>query len=264
MKTIVYQGIEGSFSHLTAKRTFGTSCRILGLPTFREAFEAVERGDADLALLPIENTLAGTIYETLDLLAQGTLKIVGVTNTRVEHSLLGIPGGSIQTIKKVLSHPKALAQCTRFIAEHPAMEAISHYDTAGSALDIAKAQDPSCAAIANSAAAQIYGLEVLARGIQDHAENFTRFFLISREAVIGKKCSLCFTLEHRSGSLAAVLAFFAEHDVNLTYIVSRPIVEKPFEYMFYVDLETQNAAFIDELRNKTNSLKVLGTYNVIP
>jgi prephenate dehydratase len=146
------------------------------------------------------------------------------------------------------------------MAEHPAMRAMAHYDTAGAALDVAQAQDPSCAAIANSAAAQIYGLEVLAQGIQDHAANFTRFLLIARDAVVGRKCALCFTLEHRPGSLAAVLAFFAEHDINLTYIVSRPIIGKPFEYMFYVDLETHNATLIDDLQKKTLSLKVLGTF----
>lgn len=263
MKKIVYQGIEGSFSHITAQRLYGNDCKLIGLPTFKEAFEAVEKGDADLALFPIENTLAGTIYETLDLLSQKNLKIVGVTNTLVEHSLLGLPGTSIESIRKVFSHPKALAQTAEFIAKRPAMQAIAHYDTAGAALDVAKSKDPSSAAIANHAAAAIYGLQVLAQGIQDHVENFTRFFLIAKEAVSGKKCSLCFTLEHRPGSLASVLNFLADHQIDLTYIVSRPLLGRPFEYLFYVDLEAQNTSFIGELEKRTNSLKILGTYDEI-
>jgi prephenate dehydratase len=263
MKTIVYQGIEGSFSHFTAKSLFNASCHTLGFASFREAYEAVEKGEADFALLPIENTLAGTIYETLDLICQGTLTVVGEVNTRIEHSLLGIPGASIEGIRKVLSHPKALAQCTQFIAKHPNMQSVSHYDTAGAALDVAKAQDSSLAAIANCANAQIYGLEVLALGIQDHPENWTRFFLLSREAVAGEKCSVCFTLEHKPGSLAEVLAFCAKRAVNLTYIVSRPLLGKPFEYMFYIDFEGNDISFLEEMKNKTKYLKVLGHYHVV-
>jgi prephenate dehydratase len=263
MKIITYQGVKGSFSYLTALRLFGESCEFKGFPTFKEAFEAVENGAANLALLPIENTLAGTIYETLDLLNEGCLKIIGVTNTRIEHSLIGLPDANLSGIYKVLSHPKALAQCTRFLSEHPHMKAVSHYDTAGSAKDVASGKDPMVAAIAHSIVADIYGLKVLVEGIEDHKENYTRFFLLSKEESKGKKCSLCFTLEHREGSLAEMLATLARYGVNLTYIVSRPLIGKPFEYMFYVDLETPDPHIVETIGKKVNSLKVLGHYNVI-
>lgn len=178
MKTVVYQGIEGSFSHITAKRVFGISAALKGLPTFREVYEAVEKGEADMGLLPIENTLAGTITETIDLISQGDLQIVGETRTLVEHSLLALASANI---RKVLSHPKALAQCTRLFKENPSWEAVPHYDTAGAAADVAKLGDPTIAAIANRAAAEIYGLNVMKEGIQDHDENYTRFYLISKK-----------------------------------------------------------------------------------
>ncbi|MBS0625901.1 MAG: bifunctional chorismate mutase/prephenate dehydratase [Verrucomicrobia bacterium] len=252
MNRIAYQGIEGSFSHLTAKRF---SSQLLGLPTFQAVYEAVEKGEADFALMPIENTLAGTIYETIDLLNQGDLKIVGMTQTKIEHSLMALPGAEPQRVK---SHPKALMQCTRFLAENPHLEAISYFDTAGAAANL---KDLSTAAIAHSSAAKIYGLEILAQNIQDHEENYTRFFLIGKRAVEGKKASLCFTLDHRPGSLADVLTHLA--GANLTYIVSRPIIGKPFEYMFYVDLESIDGAALEELQKKTNSLKVFGKYDVL-
>lgn len=256
MKKVVYQGIEGSFSHQTTVRLGYES---QGLPSFREVYEAVEKGEADLGLLPIENTLAGTIYETIDLLSEGSLHIVGEVDTRVEHSLLAL--SSLSEIRKVLSHPKALAQTKRFFEAHPWMEAVAHYDTAGAAADVAKSGDPTLAAIAHCTAADIYGLQVLAEGIQDHAENYTRFFLISKTPTTGKKGSLCFTLEHRAGSLAELLEVLARHGINLTYIVSRPLIGKPFEYLFYIDLEMTGPIPIDIL--KTQTLKFLGTYETV-
>jgi prephenate dehydratase len=263
MKRVVYQGIEGSFSHLTALRLFGPSCQIKGLPSFREVFDTVENGDADVALMPIENTLAGTIYETIDYLSQGSLQIVGMTQTRIVHSLLGIRGSSCARVHKVLSHPKALAQCTRFFSDHSWMRSCPHYDTAGAAADVAAAQDSTQAAIAHSSAAAIYGLDALLQGIEDHRENYTRFFLLSKQPAAGKRCSLCFMLDHRPGSLAEVLSIFAKHQINLTYIVSRPLIGQPFEYLFYADLENAPSIPIEELREKTRSVQILGHYDVI-
>lgn len=264
MKTIAYQGTEGSFSHMTAERILGATCNTKGFPTFREVFEAVEKGEVDLALMPIENTLAGTIYETLDLMSQGNLQIIGAAQTQIRHSLLALPGASVQNIRKVLSHPKALAQCVGLFQKNPLLEAVSHYDTAGAAADVAKGKDPACAAIAHRGAAEIYGLQVLQDEIQDHQENYTRFFLLSKEGKNeGKKWSLCFTLEHKPGSLAEALSLFAEKNVNLTYIVSRPILGRPFEYLFYVDLESSDRSFIDDLSKKTHTLKILGNYDAL-
>jgi prephenate dehydratase len=253
---IVYQGTKGSFSWLTAQRLF-PNAEIRGMTTFREAFEAVEKGEAEFALLPIENTLAGTIYETLDLLNAGSLQIIGEAKTTIEHNLLGLAGADQLT--QVLSHPKALAQCTKFFQEHPLIESVPYFDTAGAAEEVARRNDPACAAIASSAAAEMYGLEVLKPNIHDNAENYTRFFLLSKKPAEGKKSSLCFTLDHRAGSLAEVLSWLASHNVNLTYLVSRPLIGKPFEYLFYVELESTFP--VEELRKRTNSLKVLGTYD---
>ncbi|MBX7065934.1 MAG: hypothetical protein K1X28_01765 [Parachlamydiales bacterium] len=224
---IVYQGAPLSYSHKALEKIDGEKA---GLATFRDVYEAVSSGKADLGLLPIENALIGTIYETIDLLAEGDLKIVGELTTKVDHCLMALSGAKIQ---KVISHPKALEQCTNFIKEHPEWEIVPYYDTAGAA--IAASKDPSLAALAPEGAAQEYGLEIVQKNMQDHEQNYTRFFLISKTAAEGRKKTLCFTLEHKPGSLAAMLAKFAES--NLTHIVSRPILGKPFEYLFYVDLE---------------------------
>ncbi len=249
MKT-AYQGIEGSFSHRALSKISGEK---IGLSSFKAVYEAVENGEADQGLLPIENTLAGTIYETIDLLYQGELKIIGELHTKVEHSLLALPGAKIT---KVLSHPKALAQCSQLFKDHPSWTAVPHYDTAGAAADIAKWGDLTCAAIANDSAASTYGLQVVAKGVQDHDENYTRFYLISKKETEGRKGSLCFTLDHTPGKLAEVLSLFAKAGMNLTYIVSRPILGRPFEYLFYVDL-----AFAHQ--TPTIKGKLLGTYEII-
>jgi prephenate dehydratase len=265
MNIVAYQGTKGSFSYLTAMRLFGESNTLQGFSTFEEAFHAVEKGEAALALLPIENTLAGTIYETLDLLSQGSLKVIGETKTRIEHSLLGSIGSRLSEIHTVYSHPKALAQCQRFLAKHPHMKGMAYYDTAGAAADIAKMGDTSIAAIAHAYNAEIYPLEVLAQGIEDHAQNFTRFFILSKEAKEGTRCSICFMLKHTVGALAEVLSELARCHVNVTYIVSRPLIGKPFEYMFYMDLEaSQKASFIEKIKDKTHSLKILGWYHELP
>lgn len=264
MKRIAYQGINGSFSHLTVQRLFGIECVFMGFQTFREAFEAVEQCTADLALLPIENTLAGTIYETLDLLNEGELYIVGETKTKIEHSLLAIAGSSIDSIRTVRSHPKALAQCSRMLRKRSAIEPIPHFDTAGAAADVAKEKNISSAVIAHIGAASIYGLEVLEENIHDHEENYTRFFLLSKKpAPQGTKCSVCFALPHRAGSLVDVLSLFAQQNLNMTSIVSRPFIGKPFEYLFHIDFDNPLGPFLETLKQKTIHFKCLGIYDDI-
>ncbi|MBU6446696.1 MAG: prephenate dehydratase, partial [Verrucomicrobia bacterium] len=228
---IAYQGIQGAYSHKALEQIEGEK---VGLPTFHDVYEAVSSGKVDLGLLPIENSLIGTIYETIDLLAGGDLKIVGEIIIKIDHCLLALPGAKIQ---KVLSHPKALAQCTRFFKAHPEWEIVPHYDTAGAAHDIAMSGDRTVGAIASEAAAKEYGLEIIQRNVQDHEQNYTRFFLISKTGTSGNKGSLCFTLDHAPGKLVEMLDQFAKAGMNLTHIVSRPIPGKPFEYLFYVDLE---------------------------
>lgn len=171
---IAYQGIKGSYSYQAIAHLKGEP---VGLPTFREVYQAVERGDADLGLLPIENALTGTIHETLDLLNEGKLKIVGEISIPIEHCLMALPGAHIQTI---LSHPQALAQCKKLFDQHPEWEVVPHYDTAGAALTVAQSGNFTLGAIASYSAAISYDLEILEIGVQDRAENYTRFFFIAK------------------------------------------------------------------------------------
>ena len=258
---IAYQGIEGAFSYITAKKKFGKKALFQGFPTFKEAFEAVEKGVVEVAVLPIENTLAGTIYETIDLLNQGTLHIIGTITTRVELSLLALPHASLKEIKKILSHEKALEQCSSFFTENPQIQAVPWYNTAGAAADVAKGGDREVAALAHAEVAEIYGLKVLAEGVQNHKENFTRFLLVSKKESQGPLAALCFILPHRPGSLAEVLTLLASEGMNLTYIVSRPLIGKPFEYVFYVELEHFNPAILKAVSQKVEFLKVLGSFS---
>lgn len=248
---IGYQGTKGSYSHRALTFMEGEK---IGKNTFRDVYLAVENGDIDLGLLPIENALAGTIYESIDLLAAGDLKIVGEIIIKVDHCLMALGKGEI---KKVLSHPKALAQCKKLFEQHPEWEAIPHYDTAGAAEDVAKSRDFSLGAIASESAAEEYGLEIILTNVQDHNENYTRFFLISKTETYGNKGSICFTLDHKPGKLAEVLTSFGENGINLTHIVSRPIPGKPFEYLFYADLVNLRGGL------ENMNVKLLGTYETI-
>ena len=257
---VAYQGVKGAFSYLTAKRLFGASCQLKGYPTFKETFESVEKGESEVALLPIENSLAGTIYETIDLLSEGHLHIIGETTTAVDLSLLAPPGATLSTILRVFSHEKALMQCSHFFKNHPKIEAVSYYNTAGAAADVAKEKDITTAAIAHEDVAKIYGLETILKGIQDHKENYTRFLLLSQTPSTGQRKALLLKLPHRKGSLAEVLTLLATEGANLTYIVSRPIMGRPFEYLFYVELETITELSFEALGEKTDSLKVLGSF----
>lgn len=261
MKTIVYQGLEGSFSYITAKRLFGSSVELVGLPSFREVYEKVLNGNADIALLPIENTLAGTVYETIDLICKGALHIIGVTKTQIQQSLLALPGSSLQKIRKALSHTKALEQCDEFFVKHPWIEKIPYYDTAGAAAAVAKNKDDNVAAIAHRETGAIYGLNVLEQGIEDHAENFTRFLLLSKEKSRGNRHSVCFAVEHRPGSLKDLLIEFTEQKANITYIVSRPMYGKPFEYLFYIEFEAPGSINWEKLNKKALFFQNLGSYD---
>jgi len=270
---IAYQGVEGSYSHLAAQRRYAGregGALLAGHDTFRGAAEAVLSGAADLALLPIENTTAGSINETYDLLASTGLHITGEVVAAIEHCLLALPGVSLDELRVVISHPQALAQCRDFFARHPHLAARQEIDTAGSALHVASANDRTLGAIASAAAARRYGLAVLAQGIQSAAGNATRFVEISpRPAPVPEgapaKTSLLLALADRAGALGEILMRFAARNLSLTKIESRPIPEAPFTYRFYIDVlgHAASAPFVaalDELRPLTTELRVLGTY----
>jgi chorismate mutase/prephenate dehydratase len=270
---IAYQGVEGSFSHLAAQRRYAGrpgGALLSGHDTFRGAAEAVTSGAADLALLPIENTTAGSINETYDLLAGGALHITGEVVSAIEHCLLALHGVPIADLRTVISHPQALAQCHELFARHPHLTARADLDTAGAARRVAEANDRSLAAIASSAAAQRYGLAVVARGIQSATGNATRFVEVALRPApvpdgVAAKTSLMFALTDRTGVLGDTLSRLAARNLSLTKLESRPIPEAPFTYRFYADVLGHAAsepfqAALDDIRPLTTDLRVLGTY----
>lgn len=243
---IAYQGIEGSYSHLTAQRRYGDrsgGVLLAGCETFAAAARRVRSGEADYALLPIENTTAGSINETYDLLAEGGLVIVGEALSRVEHCLMGIAGATLEGIRTVYSHPQALAQCRPFLEETLAYARPEPFaDTAGAARLVRERQDPALAAIASAEAARFYGLAILSSGIHAEPSNTTRFVEVARasEACPADrpvKSSLVLELPHRPGALLEALRIFGDRRINLTKLESRPIPGKPFQYRFYLDME---------------------------
>jgi chorismate mutase / prephenate dehydratase len=270
---IVYQGVEGSFSHLTAQRHYAglkSGVLLTGHDTFRGAVAAVRDGTADFALLPIENTTAGSVHETYDLLAEGGVTITHEVVSQVEHCLLALPGATLERLRAVISHPQALAQCEAFLRTIPWASPRTEFDTAGSARKVREGNDATVAAIASESAAKLYGLEVLKKGIQTQEGNYTRFVEIAREAVAcppGAACktSLMMSLAHKPGALGEVLARFGGRGVNLTRLESRPVLGAPWQYRFYLDLEGHAAsepvrAALEEIRPLTTDVRVLGTY----
>jgi prephenate dehydratase len=233
---VAIQGEPGSFSHEAALKLV-PGAEILPCALSAEVFAALDKGAADAAAIPIENSLAGSVLEHFDLLLKHDVRVTRETLVRIRHNLIAIAGAKLDEIDRVYSHPVALAQCRRFLAAHPRMKAIAFYDTAGSVKQLIETRDRHEAAIASAAAAAYYGAEILAAGIEDDPENYTRFFLVRRagEAEIdpeASKMSVAFTLEHRPGSLVAALSAVG---TNLTKIESRPVHGKPWEYIFYVD-----------------------------
>lgn len=270
---VAYQGVEGAYSHLAAQRRYaGRTGGVLltGYETFQGAVHAVREGEVDLALLPIENTTAGSVSDTVDLLAEGGIVITAEVVHRVEHCLLAIPGTALEAIRTVISHPQALAQCATFLHGLANVRARGEFDTAGAARKVAHEADPTLAAIASESAAAMYGLAVLRRGIQSHPENATRFVEVAREAApcapdVPCKTSLMLVLSHRPGALGEVLACLSAHAVNLTKIESRPIAGRAWQYRFYLDVEGHAAspavhAALAAVTALVSDLRVLGTY----
>jgi chorismate mutase/prephenate dehydratase len=270
---IAYQGVEGSFSHLAAQRRYAGrpgGAWLAGHDSFRAAAEVVMSGAADLALLPIENTTAGSINETYDLLAAGHLHITGEVVSAIEHCLLTLPGVALADLRTVISHPQALAQCHDLFARHPHLTPRADLDTAGAARRVSEANDRTLAAIASSAAAARYGLAILAQGIQSAAGNATRFVEIALRPVpvpdgIQAKTSLVFALADRPGALGDILSRLATRGLSLTKLESRPIPEAPFTYRFYADVLGHAASepfhtVLEQIRPLTVDLRVLGTY----
>jgi prephenate dehydratase len=265
---IAFQGQPGSFSQHAVVKIFGTRIELFPCLTFEDAFNAVNRKKAECAVVPIENTLAGSIYQNFDLLAHHSLAVVAETSLRVEHNLIAHPGVSLRQIKQIYSHPVALEQCKRLLRRLRSIEKISFYDTAGSVKFIRDKKLKNAAAIASEDAAHIYGMKILRRGIEDEPENYTRFLALTRRKKFpsgGQKTSIVFGLKNEPGVLFKALSVFALRNIDLSKIESRPIRKKPWEYLFYLDLQSdigsrdcRNA--LRHLRELAPYLKVLGSY----
>ena len=265
---IAIQGEPGSFSHEAALKLV-SGAEILPCALSAEVFAKLDEGGADAAAIPIENSLAGSVLEHFDLLLKRDVRVVEETLLRIRHNLIAVAGTNLDEIERVYSHPVALAQCRRFLAEHPRMKAIAFYDTAGSVKQLVEMSDPYAGAVASEQAATYYGGEILARGIEDDAENYTRFFLVRRagEAKIdpeSNKMSVAFTLEHRPGSLVAALSALSAVGTNLTKIESRPVHGKPWQYIFYVDCQIgtsrEGVRALEALQAHCGTVKELGRY----
>jgi prephenate dehydratase len=265
---VAIQGEPGSFSHEAALKLV-PGADIVPCALSAAVFASLVEGKVDAAVIPIENSLAGSVSEHFDLLLTHDVRVEQETPLRIRHNLIAIPGALTAEIDRVFSHPVALAQCRQYFARHPRMKASPAYDTAGSVKQVMEIRDPHAAAIASKEAAAFYGAEILEAGIEDNPENFTRFFLVRRTAdavadPMANKISLAFSVENRPGSLVAVLNELAALGTNLTKIESRPVHGKPWEYIFYVDCQIQSpgegAAALDALGRHCAMVKELGRY----
>ena len=239
MKIVAFQGERGAYSEQAARQHFGADIVTLPCVAFEGIFAAIDSGEADFGVLPVENSLAGSINRAYDLLLERDLWAWGEILLRVRHNLLAPAGATLEQIHTVRSHPQALAQCERWLNQR-GLQAVPWYDTAGSAKELAAHPEPGVAAIASSLAAETYGLEILASGIEDLAWNYTRFFVIGRgDAPISAKAktSLVFAVTHEPGSLVACLNEFSSRGINLTKIESRPRRNRPWHYVFYLDFD---------------------------
>lgn len=269
MKKILYQGLPGSNSYTVAVRLFGKNASLTGrVERFKKICEEFVHGDYDNLVLPIENTLAGSVYENYDNLYSFPLHVIGEVSLRIEHYLLS-RAYDVSQIAKVYSHPKALEQCELFFEQHPQIEELVVQDTAGAAKLVSETNDGRIAAIASPQVAQLYHLPVLQKNIEDDHRNYTRFFVVSKTGEHNShanKASVIFSTSHKPGSLFHALKTFADHRLNLTKIESRPLPDNPFEYFFYVDFEFDTRhrevaeEAVSELSKHTRSINVLGYY----
>ena len=271
MTAVAIAGEAGSFSHAAAVAAYRSEIRLVPCVDFPELFRTVAEDRAERGIVPIENSLTGSIHENYDLLRAHSLGIVGETEVRVRHCLIVRPGTTLQQVRRVASHPVALAQCRKFFAAHPTITAVPAYDTAGSVRDLMQDRVAADAAIASDLAARLYGGTVLHAGIEDHPANFTRFLLVSREPSpvpppAPSKTSLVVSLANVPGSLHRALGPFARRGLDLSKIESRPIPGRPWEYVFYLDVLGEMVdvgAALAELAADTgraSGVRVLGSY----
>ena len=272
-RRVGFQGELGAFSQEAVQQLLGNTVEVVPFEKFEDVFRSLRSGKTDAAVVPIENTLAGSVHENYDHLVNFNFRIVAETNVRIVHNLMTAPNVRFKEVRRVYSHPVALNQCLDFFSRNPRIERVPFYDTAGSVKMVMEQKLSDAAAIASSVAASIYGARILRRSIEDDRRNFTRFFLLNGKRALlparrpGKqwKTSLVFTTRNVPGALFRSLSAIALRDLNLTKIESRPLRGKPWEYLFYVDLvgrendeRVQNA--LRHLRENADFLRVLGSY----
>jgi prephenate dehydratase len=264
---IAYQGEPGAFSEAAARRVEGEA-QLVPYRSFEEVFDAVESGAASYGVLPIENSIGGSIHRNYDLLLSHELPIVGEVELPVVHHLLALPGATLDGLARVYSHPQGLAQCERFLRTLKGVEVIATYDTAGSAKMVADSGALDAAAIASQRAGEVFGLTSLASSVQDFDDNITRFIVIGRRPLkntVADKTTIVFTVPNEPGALFKALSVFALRGVDLTKLESRPIPGRPWEYLFYADLAAARdnltcARALGHLAEFAPTLRTLGSY----
>ena len=269
---VAFQGARGAFSELACRRILaGHELEFAPHEKFFDAFAALREGTVDCAVIPIENTLHGSVHENYDHLLQFKPSILAETHVRIIHNLIGRPGATTLGIKRAISHPVALSQCLEFFRRNPNIRVESYYDTGGSVKAVMEGDDDSLGAVASSAAAKYYGAEILVPSIEDDCENYTRFFLLGphggndQDPDGPRKTSIVFVTKNVPGALFKCMSAFALRDIGLTKIESRPLKGRPFEYLFYVDIlaspdERNCANAMRHLEEMTEFLAILGTY----
>jgi prephenate dehydratase/chorismate mutase len=268
---VAFLGERGTFSEEAAERLLGETGELIPRPTFESLFTAIDEGSADYILVPLENSLAGSVHRCYDLLLESTLAIVAEIILPISHFLIGCRGASLESIETVESHPVALAQCERFFAAHPHIERVATDDTASSVRRVVQSGDLTRAAIAGKRAANIYCGVILQEHLEDHAENYTRFALLAQNPNLseqGHKISLVVKLAHRPGALHDALRPFVRRGIDLLKIESRPIKESPWQYNFYLDVqaptsESELRGALDEIGEQAEAVRYLGRYSTI-
>lgn len=272
MRRVAFQGEPGSFSHAVALQVLGSDLESVPCREFRDVGAALEQGTADYAVLPVENSIAGSVLPAYDVLLTTTANVVGEVTHLIRHCVLVVSGARLEDLRRVYSHPVALAQCSRFFEQHRQLEAIAVYDTAGAAQEVARASDRTMAAIAAETAAQLYGLSVLLSDVQDRADNQTRFYILTRDHALRSsagrmKTALLLETKNRPGALVSVLQPLADAGVNLSKLESRP-GETPWTYRFFLELDgaITDAALqraIEHVRHAAAHVRVLGSFPVL-
>jgi prephenate dehydratase len=268
---VAFQGESGAFSQIAARKLLGDGIETVPCPTFESLFSSIDQGRADLILAPLENTLAGPVLRCYDLLYQSSLTMTGEVVLRISHCVIGCPGSTLEGIRRIQSHPVALAQCEHFFVTHPKISKSVAEDTAGSVREVMDKRDPTQAAIASEFAAQQYGAVVLASNVEDDPNNFTRFALLQPASQVTQPIAdadattLVLTVDNQAGALFRSLEPFAQNSVDLMSLVSRPLVGAPWHYRFFFEVaaaetDPRMLKIMQQLRSCTVELRVLGSY----